>query len=224
VDAVDARIALALEAELQRPGEIVVDRRGQRHDLVAAEVGRETERREPGRPEDLVRVRAADPRDRALVAEEGVELPAVAAQDLAQCGLVDVERVGPEVRQLGVQDVGSDEPDARPLLLASLGEVELAAVCEAHLEHRLGGGFLPRRDIPQPAGAHQVDAEDELAVGGREEEVLPTPPRSLERAAGERGGRRVERLQCGDVSRPRDLDRRAGDERVELPHPCLDLG
>ncbi len=69
-----------------------------------------------------------------------------------------------------------------------------------------------------------MDAQDELAVRRREEQVLPAASRPREHAAGKRGRRRVERLQRRDVARPRDLDRRAGDERVELPHPGLDLG
>ena len=55
-------------------------------------------------------MRTADPRERALVAEERMELTALAAQDLAQRGVVDVERVGPEMRQLGVEAVGGHEP------------------------------------------------------------------------------------------------------------------
>ena len=200
-----------------------MDRRRERLDLVVADVGREPERREPRLPEDLVRVGATDAGQRALVAEQRVELAPLAAEDLSQRRCVDVERVGTEVCELGVELRGCQEPHAGALLLARLGEEQLAAVREADLEHRLRRPFLARGQVAEPPGAHEVHPEDELAVGRREEEVLPAPAASLEAPAGERARRRVERLEGRDVARSCGLDGRTRDERIELPHPCLDL-
>ena len=169
-------------------------------------------------------MRAPDPGDRPLVAEERVELPPLALEDLGERGRVDVERVRPEVREVGLDLLGRGEPDARALLPPALGEQELAASAEAKPEHRRLRPLRPGLEVADAACAHQVDAEDELAVLGREEEVLRAPLGALEAAALERRERRVDRLQRRDVSRPRALDRLGGHERVELAHPGLDLG
>ena len=169
-------------------------------------------------------MRATDPGERALVAEERVELTPLAPQDLPERGCVELERVGAEVRELGLERVGRQEPDARALLLPGLGEHELAAVRERDPEHRLRRPLLAGREVPEPARAHQVHAEDELAVVGGKEEVLAAPARARERPPLERARGRLEALQRRDVTRSRRLDGRAGDQRVELPHPGLDLG
>ena len=78
--------------------------------------------------------------------------------------------------------------------------------------------------MPDPAGAHQVDAQLERPVGGREEEPLAAPARSRETPALELAQRRVERLQRRDVRRPRLQHGRGRHERIELAHPRLDLG
>ena len=74
------------------------------------------------------------------------------------------ERVGAEVRELGVDPLGREEPDLRALLLPGLGEDERRAVREVELERGrlrpLAAGIRPR----QAAGGHQVDVQDELAV------------------------------------------------------------
>jgi hypothetical protein len=69
-----------------------------------------------------------------------------------------------------------------------------------------------------------VDVEDEVAFLGREEEVLAAPFRAGEAPPLERGERRVERLQRGDVGRAGLLDRRRSDRLVEQLPPGLDLG
>jgi hypothetical protein len=66
--------------------------------------------------------------------------------------------------------------------------------------------------------------QDELAVGGRQQEPLGTPLDAAEALPVERGDRRVERLQRRNVGRPGVLDRRLLDERVELTAPGFDLG
>jgi hypothetical protein len=69
-----------------------------------------------------------------------------------------------------------------------------------------------------------VDVEDELAVVGREEEVLATTPSACETPTVERRERRVERLQRGDVGRTGLGDRGAADRLVERQPSRLDLG
>ncbi len=48
-------------------------------------------------------MRAPDARDRALVAEERVELTSLAVQDLGEPGRVEVERIGPEMGEILVE-------------------------------------------------------------------------------------------------------------------------
>ena len=103
VDAVDRGVALAGLAEDERALEVLVDRRREPLGLLGREIGRELEGRELREPEDLVRVRAADARERALVAQERMELAALAAEDLAEPLGAEPERVGPEMRELGVE-------------------------------------------------------------------------------------------------------------------------
>jgi hypothetical protein len=77
--------------------------------------------------------------------------------------------------------------------------------------------------VLEPPGAHQVHHQDELTVRRGEQEALRPPP-DVERAPVERGERRIDCLQCRDVRRPGVLDRRRGDERIELAAPRLDFG
>jgi hypothetical protein len=55
--------------------------------------------------EDLVRPRAADPRDQPLVAEQRVEPPRVGVADLLEPRRVELVGLRPEVRQLGLERV-----------------------------------------------------------------------------------------------------------------------
>jgi len=68
-----------------------------------------------------------------------------------------------------------------------------------------------------------VHHQHELAVAGRQQEAL-RPALDAERRPFECLQRRIDRLQRRDVRRPRALDRRRGDERVELTAPSLDFG
>ena len=132
--------------------------------------------------------------------------------------------LGAEVRELLLERVGPQQPDAGAALGARLGEHELAAVLEPQPEHRRLRALAARRDVLEPAGAHQVHHQHELAVVGREEKPLRPPPRALEPFALERGERRVERLQRRDVRGPGLRDRRALDVGVEQAPPGFDLG
>ena len=65
------------------------------------------------------------PAMRALVAEQRMQAPRLAAQDLAEPLGAEAERLRPEVRQLRLGRLGRQQPDARALLRAGLGEHEL---------------------------------------------------------------------------------------------------
>ncbi len=172
-------------------------------------------------PEDLVCVRPADARERPLVAQEWMELASLAREDLGEALRAEAERVRPEMRELGLEALRREEPDTRALLLAALGEDELPAVRERESEHRRLRCLRPGCVIAQSAGAHQVDAEDELTVRRREEEVLAAAACSQERSSLELLHGWVEGLHGRDVRRAGALDRRSRDERVELAHPRL---
>ena len=96
-------------------------------------------------------MRAPDAGERALVAQEWVELPPLAPKDLREPGGVEVERVGPEVAEVLVELLGRHEPDACALLLAGLGQHELAAVREAQPEHRRLRPLRARSEVAKPA-------------------------------------------------------------------------
>ena len=166
------------------------------------EVGREPERRQARLPEDLVRVRPADTRERALVAKQRVELTPLAAEDVRERSVVEVERVRPSARA---------RRRAAPASGATRRPVSFSRPRSGRARRRRriapGTSASPApscpADVAEPAGAHQVHAEDELAVGRREEKVLPAAPGPRERATVERRGRRVERLERRDVAGPR---------------------
>ena len=224
VHGVHVPVSLSPFAQLQRMRQVVADRSSKALDLLVREVRRRLERRQASPEQDLVGVSAPDACDRALVAKERMQLPALASEDLTEGGRVELERIRSEMCEIGVQLLLRDEPDACAFLLARLGEDELAAPAEPHAEHRrlrpLGAGL----EVAQPAGAHEVDAEDEILALDGEQEVLPPSARALEASSVECGERRRERLQGRDVCGTGLLDRRARDERVELAHPRLDFG
>ena len=117
---------------------------------------------------------------------------------------VDVERVRPEVRELRLERVGREQPDAGALLLARLGEDELAAVREAEPERRRLRA-LRRRARGSAAGPRSSGGRAGRArrrrwgrAGSCRAARAPAKPASLELRQ-----RRVERLQRGDVRRAR---------------------
>ena len=211
-------------AEGEPLGEGLVDRRGQTLDLVLVQVGGECIRRELGAEQDLVRPRATDTRERALIAEERVQPARVGPQDLAESLRSQAERVRPEVRELRLQFVRAVEAHLRTLLRPCLGQDDRATALEREPEGRRLRALGAWLEVAHASGAHQVDVEDELAVVGGEEEVLPAPPRSFEATAFQGGERRVERLQRCDVCRARLFDRVGADQAVERPAERFDLG
>ena len=66
-------------------------------------------------------MRAADARERALVAQQGMELAALAAEDLSEPLGAEAERLRAEVRELGVEAAGvNSHTPARRFLPASV--------------------------------------------------------------------------------------------------------
>ena len=169
-------------------------------------------------------MRATDARECALVAQQGMELATLTVEDRAEPLRSEVERVWPEMCELGLEALGREEPDAGALLLASFGQHQLAAVLEREPEHRRLRRLRAGSVVAQPPRAHQVDTKDEPAVLGREEQVLAAAARTRERLPLEGRERWLERLHGRDVRRPGASDGRPLDERVELAHPRLDFG
>ena len=136
----------------------------------------------------------------------------------------DTQGLGAQVGELGLDRLGVVEPHAGPFLRASLGEDESAAVRQEQLE----GGLLRLLAVCleecEPPGGHEVDVQHELAVLGREEEVLATAACSCELSAVESGERGLEGLQGGNVRRSGLLHRRRAHARVEHPPVRLHLG
>src|SRR5919106_4589324 len=99
------------------------------------------------------------------------------------------------MRQLVLQRGRSEQPDTGPLLLARLGEGELAAAFESEPERGRLRALRAGGEVAEAAGAHQVHAQDELAVAGREEEGLATPSGADESSPLELAERWIERLQ-----------------------------
>ena len=165
-----------------------------------------------------------DARDRALIPQERVELASFTAENLRERGGVEVECVGPEVREIRVELRRRHEPDSGAFLLPRLRQQELVASCEPEPEHGRLRPLRSRCEVAESTRAHEVDAEHELPVLRGKEEVLAAAARALKTASLERRERRVERLQGGDVCGTGFLDRRARDQRSELAHPRLHLG
>src|SRR5207302_6560081 len=107
----------------------------------------------------------------------------------------DAERVGPEVPDLRLRSLGREQPDAGALSPRVLGEHEPRAAGELERERRCLRALLAGLQELQPAGGHQVDDEDELAVLGREEQALAAALRATEATSLQCGERRVEGLQ-----------------------------
>ena len=182
------------------------------------------ERREPCVVEDLVGPCSADPGEHALVAEQGVEPARLLCQDRLERVGAEAERLGPEVSELGFRRARGEQPHARALLRARLGEDELSAAFEREPEGRRLRPLLSRAEVAQATGCHQVHQQDELPVLGRKEQPLRASPRAGKPPAVQRRKRRIERLQRRDVRRTGLRDGKRAHRLVELASPRLHLG
>jgi hypothetical protein len=127
------------------------------------------------------------------------------------------------VGELGLDRLRLVDADARALLRPGLGQDERPAALERQPEGRCLGPLAARLDEAQPTRAHEVHVQDELAVVGREEEVLAAAARARQPPALEGRERRLDRLQRRDVGRPGSLDRSGCDRLVECATPRFDL-
>jgi hypothetical protein len=173
--------------------------------------------------EDLVRPRAADARDQALVAKERMQPPRLAVDDLPEPLRPKPERLGPEVGELGLRRLWAEEPHSGPLLPRVLGQDQLRAAVELEPEGRRLRALVTDLQVLQPARRHEMDEKHELAVVGRKEEALAAPLGTAKTAAFERRHRRVERLERGDVRGAGLRDREGRHRVVQLAPPRLHL-
>ena len=86
---------------------------------------------------------ATDPRERALVAKQRMELAPLSPEDLAERRCVDLERIGTEMCELRVELRGRHEPHPGTPLLSRLGQQQLAAVAKRTWNIGFAGPFLP---------------------------------------------------------------------------------
>ena len=143
VDPVDGRVALTGLAKNERALEVLVDRRCEPRGLLGRKVGRELEGGELREPEDLVRMRAADARDRALVAQQRMELAALAAEDLAEPSAPRPSASGPRCASSASSPAGvNSHTPARLFLPAS---VSTSSPPSANVSRNMGvfGVFAP---------------------------------------------------------------------------------
>src|SRR5215211_1074466 len=223
MDAINRFVAGAALARLEAPRELRVDRVRQPLDLFRRELRRQRERRQAGHVEDLVRPRAPDPGEQALVAQKRVQAARVAGEDRAQPLRPEPERIGPQVLDLRLGSLRRQEPRPGPFLRPALGHHESPAALEFHLERRRLRPLLARREVLDPPRAHHVEQQDELPVVGREEQPLPAPHRAREPPSLEHAQGRVEGLQRRDVRRPCANDRERRNWVVERPPERLNL-
>src|SRR5215831_6130218 len=106
--------------------------------------------------EDLVRPRAADAADHALIAKQRVQSARLIRQHLAQALRADVQCVGAEVSELELGLLRSQQPYACALLRARFGEHELRAVLEGEPERGRLRSRLSGAQEAKTACGHQV--------------------------------------------------------------------
>jgi hypothetical protein len=155
------------------------------------------ERRQPGDVQDLVGVGVADSGDEPLVGQGALELTTMTAQDLGQFRGAELHRVRPEPSDAGHGGGVANDVHRQALLGALLGEVEAGTVIQMDPQRKRTAARLRRRWrqlVPpvQPAGPGQV--YDEVQPADVEVQELPVPPCPGDLQPGQRGVRRVERL------------------------------
>src|SRR5439155_10257033 len=127
VHAIGTGVGGAALTQLEAALELSVDRLGQPRHLLVRELRRQLERGQLRAVQDLVRPRAADPGQHPLVAQSRVQAPASLAQALAESFGAEAERLRTEPRELPLEGLRSQQPDAGALASTSLGQHQLAA-------------------------------------------------------------------------------------------------
>ena len=180
---------------LERRAQHVVARRVQPLARVGVELGPLLERRQPRGPEQLVHPGPPDPGDRALVAQQRVEVAGLVEQtgELVQRRRRVGVRAERRDRVVGPSASARQQLRPGPLLGAELAQAQLAPALEPDQQPR--GPVAQRRPVVpelEPSRRHQVDQDDQLARVDHEH--LAGPAHAGDRPARERVERRVERL------------------------------
>ena len=212
-----------------RGGERVAQRGIQAGDGRVVERAGDREGRQLRDVEDLVGVGIADATDRALVAEQALELDPLSGKDRREA--LEGEVVGEWVRaeRLDAGDVGDrvDDVCREPLACPGLGEVEARAVVQpdtkgdrrlARANHRLWQGIGP----PQPTGAGQMEDQVRSATVDVDELAMTSDARDGRADEGLR--RWVEGLEDADRAEVDPRDGQAVQSRAQEVDKGLHLG
>ena len=197
-------------------------------DLAGGEIGTLLERTQPRLPENLVDPGTADPGDRPLIAEQGVQVPRLVEQ-LRE--LLDRRRrpgLGPERGDhLMARDLaGGQQSGPGPLFGPELPQAQLLSFTEPDQDpRRLVAERCALVEQLQPPGGHHVDEQRQRRAVALEldDRHLPDPPDLGHRHPRERVERRVERLHRDHPRRQRRLDRETARGRVQASRGDLDF-
>ena len=169
------------------PREEALDRR-------RVERARQRERREPGAVQDLVGVGVADAAEEARIGERALERVVLGdeARRERRASVAAITSMPPASSAASAARPATTCSDARRCLPASVrASVPLSNSKKASA---LRAGLLAGREPAQPAGDHQVDDEEELALE-REDDALAEPLDADDNLAFDRGNRRRHRAQ-----------------------------
>ena len=190
---------------------------------VVEAVGRR-ERREAGGVQDLVRVGTPDAGDRALVAQQRVQLPAALQRHLQR---LDVERrlegLRPEPCELGCERLLRVQADAHLAARRALGDDEVRPVLERHAQDGTCGALGAGLDERHAPVRHEVHDERRSLIG-LEEHPLRAPAGVHEAMSDEARKGRIVRLPDREVHEHGRGDRGASDEWIERLRERLQLG
>src|SRR5882672_4908311 len=225
----------ALAQLLRLRGDDREQRHAERTRLRLRERSGEPHGREPRLVEDLVGQSVSDPRDRALIREERLELavlrfhgaPEPLVRQLASRG---IRTEAPELQHVrGILG----EPEPRPLFLSMLDQIEAGSVIERDARRemlrerrsarvsslpwtaRLRGGARRRGRHGQPARAHEMN-HDRAARLRFQNQILAHAPRQAQELADEALGRGSRCLEQRGLTDQEGFDAAAGNARREV--------
>ena len=204
VHAIHLAVLPAVEAQLEPPCELVPDRRREPLGLLLVDLRRELVGREPSPPRGSRSPRRA--RSRRSAAGRGAASAAAASPTRGSARRLRSRAGRPPGRDARApRAAASGRSSHTPARFFEPASVSCSSPPSAKRSRNIGvfAPFAAGGDVLEPPGAHQMHHQDELAVGGRQQEPLGAPLDAAEALPVERGDRRVERLQRGDVRRAR---------------------